>query len=1675
MTLDFSLVSSAVTVNEYTNGQQRAPSIASLSDNRTVILWEDRSGQDTSASGVFGQVLDGSLTKIGPEFLVPVDTFNWQTVPKVVSDGDASILANWSAKIFRVMNLNDGSSLDQFYIPPVANTNLLFASDGNFLITAVHQKGILQTTVSPEGKEVGEVKVDLPHGGAIKNLSSTMTNDGNIVHVWQGVEAEGYPDAVDKDIFAMVVDTSGNIITADFKLNTYLTGLQIQPKVSVLSTGNLVAIWESVDQDGDGKGLYGQIFTQTGELVGEEFRVSEETSGEQQDVAIAGLHNGHFLVVYEDNNSPSQIIAREFSEVGQSIGNSHVIGINGDNDDTFSPAVSVRSDGSVVVTWESGLDIKAVTIPLALPDSGTLNLLSASIDENNLLTSYNWPHGLSGNTKFALDGNDAAYFNVDETTGELTLKTQADFEFKSSYDLTLIAYDAGFYTNSVSIKTLDTSNSSSFKVAKLTVAVTDQNEAPHFTSDPSKTALVGREYSYSIRALDGDVGDVLTYSVEGLPDWLAYDAVNQKIVGTATLQDIGSHEFKVIARDASGLKIEQVIQISAIHQTILLDVENISSETIVNTTTNGKQRAPNLIVTNDNEIIVVWEDRAGADGSASGIFGQKLDAQLNKIGTEFIVPENTFNWQTVPYIANGNNDDFIVTWSGTKARIFDAKTLVGGEEFAFKDDLRLSNFDMRDGSSLSNVEAPRNLKHVTSKDGSYALVWALWSTEDANSEVESKDIFAQVFDATDASTSEIVKLNTHEIGNQAQPKITALENGTFVAVWESYIQDGSLFGAYGQIFDKTGTLIGNEFQVSNESQGSQHDPNVIGLKSGNFLVAYENRLTDSSDIILQEFSELGSKVGAPINIGKNQIGSMTDGEGYFTPELAQLDDGAIVVTWEAPSHGSSDIFAKIIPVKYHYITEPQPTGDLVELSIGFLEKNEEKLFLTSKIKLSDNFSNAKQISLLYWKVGEDQSWVNLNRNSDTGYFELTTEVSRYLSSGDYSVRAITAADDTGALIRLTEQKLNELGFETSFKLENLSSDDIAPTVEVIKVEDFKFDGNSETWSLNYVLKAKDYESGLQTGHIVELIGPTGASLQQWRHFDTNGEVETTLAFPKYLPSGDYKINTIRVYDIAGNEGWLYSTDLAEFEQSSIINLSNPYADNVLPTLIDFDMSAEFDPDTLRPSIRLNFNVSDEGSGYDKAYIRISDSNGLHNDRWITKDIESEESGIQFKLHLTQDYTPGTFSIEFFNIYDKAQNKVARSSNDLSEQGFMEKINVFFKPLDATQDFIIKASSQDDWLIGSDDNDKFEAENGDDIIYAASGDDIVYAGSGDDLIIGGNGLGDDIYYGGEGVDTVKYTSATSGILVDLKNGVAKALSDDASIGEDQLYEIENIIGGKYSDKLLGDDNDNEITTFGGDDTVISEGGDDVINTFNGANDIRSGTGSDTINLSSDEVFTSLYAHNVKTDKYLSLIGKTKYSSVIDGDADADTIILMDSSNGDAFFLHDAYSDIHGTVSTTSDEKGMQTAARVNSVETILAGDGDDIIDLTSDTFDMGGTNITLKGEAGDDVIWAAEGNDTLEGGTGNDTLFGGDGNDILTGGDGADIFEFVNSAASQADTITDYTSNDTLKFYLKDGDRQITEADYQNGTLTWGNLTIAFEDRIGTGSDNDINDLFIVYV
>jgi Ca2+-binding RTX toxin-like protein len=377
---------------------------------------------------------------------------------------------------------------------------------------------------------------------------------------------------------------------------------------------------------------------------------------------------------------------------------------------------------------------------------------------------------------------------------------------------------------------------------------------------------------------------------------------------------------------------------------------------------------------------------------------------------------------------------------------------------------------------------------------------------------------------------------------------------------------------------------------------------------------------------------------------------------------------------------------------------------------------------------------------------------------------------------------------------------------------------------------------------------------------------------------------------------------------------------------------------------------------------------------------------------------------------------------------------------------------------------------DDQIDGLGGNDVIDGGNGSDVLEGGDGDDIVDGGVGDDLIIGGNGLGDDAYFGGSGIDTIKYTSATAGIAVDLDSGsVSSRSSDDASIGSDTLEGIENVIAGFYNDLIIDNQSSNKIETLGGNDDVhLSDGSDWWVD----GNDSTNGD-QDSVRLSSSVQWEAgFYAQNVDqnnsigSNNIFSLTGKMRFSDVLDGGSGQDTLNLTDA--GDAFFLHDSYSSFHSELALSRDAEGRDSYVRLISIEIINAGGGDDLVDLTSEDYGLASLDMTLNGEAGNDILWAAQGDDTLDGGAGDDMLNGSAGDDILTGGSGSDIFEFT--ATSGNDTITDFNKDeDELHFYFREGEAEESAvASINNGIVTWDAVTVDLGDPSLALSDLNIS-------
>lgn len=291
-----------------------------------------------------------------------------------------------------------------------------------------------------------------------------------------------------------------------------------------------------------------------------------------------------------------------------------------------------------------------------------------------------------------------------------------------------------------------------------------------------------------------------------------------------------------------------------------------------------------------------------------------------------------------------------------------------------------------------------------------------------------------------------------------------------------------------------------------------------------------------------------------------------------------------------------------------------------------------------------------------------------------------------------------------------------------------------------------------------------------------------------------------------------------------------------------------------------------------------------------------------------------------------------------------------------------------------------------------------------------------------------------------------------------NWLKQLLSDLEHAWLAQNTDDQNLEGSSSADILIGGLGDDSIFGFEGNDTLNGGAGDDILNGGSGYNSLVCGEGDDTTILEGVGKFGSnLFAHNISsqfqtgTEELKHLNGKTRFGDVVDGGIGIDALKLTDAS--DAFFLHDSFSGFHTSLVLSDDHEGRSGTARIENIETINAGGGDDIIDLTSSSYSLVGQNITVIGGEGHDTLWGSDANEVLLGGSEEDILFGGAGTNTLTGGSGADEFQFTRTSTD--DTVTDFSisEGDTLKFFNTGG----VEFDTSSMVLAGESLHINYSD------------------
>jgi hypothetical protein len=207
-------------------------------------------------------------------------------------------------------------------------------------------------------------KVNSSVAGDNERAKVSLLNDGGAAFVWQGGRF-GY-----QHIYTRFLSSSNTWLSGDILVNSSTNYYQISPAVATLNNGNVVVVWSSLNQylPGSLQDVYGQVFSPSGQKIGNEFLVNQFVSYNQRTPAIASLSSGGFVVAWVSEQErtvgqinaqgiqPSDFVlpsvdiyARLFSSTGLPMNNEFLV--NTESNVCANPSIAGGPGGSFLVAW----------------------------------------------------------------------------------------------------------------------------------------------------------------------------------------------------------------------------------------------------------------------------------------------------------------------------------------------------------------------------------------------------------------------------------------------------------------------------------------------------------------------------------------------------------------------------------------------------------------------------------------------------------------------------------------------------------------------------------------------------------------------------------------------------------------------------------------------------------------------------------------------------------------------------------------------------------------------------------------------------------------------------------------------------------------------------------------------------------------------------------------------------------------------------------------------------------------------------------------------------------------------------------------------------------------------------------------------------------------------------
>jgi len=1480
-----------------------------------------------------------------------------------------------------------------------------------------------------QGDTGSEFQVNTATSGNQDISSVAPLSGGGFVVVW----VSSGQDGGGLGIYGQRYDDAGNAAGSEFRLNTQTADNQGYPCVEALAGGGFVAAWYSDNQDGSGGGVYAQRYDTSGNTVGSEFRINSETSNHQSHANIGALPDGSFVVTWssftQDGGSWG-VYGQRYDSSGNTAGSEFRVNSHTAADQTGSHVAAI-SGGGFVVTWES------------LDQDGSLRGI------------YGQRYDSSGNTA-------GSEFRVNTTSAG-----------SQEYGTTTSLSDGGFFVTWTS----------------------------GGNQDGSGQGLYGQRFDTSGNTVGGEVRFNTTTSGD---QWL----------GSAT--ELASGEIVAVwssnGQDGSGQGVYG--------QRIDAQGTQVGSEFQINTVTSGDQlatfRGP-VAALPDGGFVVTWES-AGQDGSGKGVFAQRFDAFANKVGSVAFggtAGDDTFTGGaeselifgkagadvlnggggddilrgdagddiltggsgTDLAVFNGNQSSYTMTGAGIGIKVTDndtgtdgddgTDTLIGVEWLQFKDGLVAVSGSSSEFQVNTFTTGDQGYPEVaTLSNGDFVVTWT--STGQDGSLGGS---YGQRYDASGNKLGAEFRLNTHTADNQTNPLVTDLADGGFVAVWQSWNQDGSRYGAYGQRYDLNGNAAGSEFQLNTTTANSQVSPSVAGLSGGGFVATWDADNQDGSG-----YAIIGRSYNADGTAASNefQINTASTSDQYYS-RVEALSNGGFVATWMSTGQdgGGMGIFGQRfdsagIKVGTEFRANTTTTGDQTLQSV-------------------DAISDGGFV-IAWQSAGQDGSGTGVfgqryNSSGDTAgsEFQINTH-----SIGDQGNPAISGINGGGFVITWTSanrgdgvdgiyaQRFDAAGAKSGTEfLVNVTTTNVQVKSQLDGLTDGGF---VATWqsagqdgSGNGVF-AQRFDANGNAGEIT-FLGSSGDDTL------TSGAIADNL---KGGAGNDTLIGNLGNDSLSGGSG----TDTASYASAAVavnINLTTGVGTGEgVDTLTGIEnIIGSANADTLVGNSadnvldgRAGNDTIGGGAGTDTLIGGAGDDTLVGGDGMDTVSFASAGSSITFNLATTTAQNTGEGS---------------------------DTITTMENVIGSAQDDTLTGDANANVIQGGGGADTLKGEGGADTFNIAAATDLasgeaITGGAGTDILAATGGTITAMDLSNvtlSGVETISLDSgAVTGVTLTIDaadvadvttiqgdgSGDRLILNDATNLTGKTLTGIETITGSGGVDTIVGGASAETISGGGGADNISGSGGNDVI-TYGAGDTINGGADTDTLNIGTAGALDLTGNTTITNMEHVDLgVSGTDITLTLGA---ADAVNFTDSNNvltilggsGDTVTSGNGW-DLGGTATVGSETYQLYTSGSATlRVDTDITRN----LPINGQTISGGSGGDTLAGSAGGDIIGGLGGSDVITGAAGGDTITGGTGNDTIDGGTGTDIAVFSGAmpgysitrsgtAIQVTDTATSTSGDDgtdtltgveTLRF--TDGDLSVSignGTEFQVNTETSGNQDIA---------------------